>query len=156
MPGPWHNPTNTGWSRRARFFTGFGLNILTNPTPATCEPTEGNACNSDADCTDEDDTCLGDCGFDGICCTDDDVPAISIPPQCLPFTTTSASTIVVNANNTSGAELPPGGLSVTGTPFTCNASGVPDTAAGAGLRTAAAFTDSTLGDIAASVTLNCE
>jgi len=113
----------------AKLFAGFGLNVLTN---------------------------AGQWGPDATPCTADDEPAITLPPQCAPFTTTSATTVVLNSGNTAGVTNPPGGpVTVTGAPFVC-ASGVPSTATGADLRTAASFLDSTLGDIAATIELNCE
>jgi hypothetical protein len=115
----------------ARFFAGFGLNVLlaTDPT---------------------------DRGPDGLPCTVDDAPSITIPPQCAPFTTGDASTQVLNAANAPGALLPATGpATVSGTPFTCGG-GIPTGTSGTNLRTAASFLDSTLGDIAATVSLNCQ
>jgi hypothetical protein len=114
-------------------FAGFGLNVLL---------------------ASQGDTPLGP---DGLPCTEDDIPSITIPPQCAPFTTNSASTIVLNAGDVAGATVPTSGvpLSTSGAPFMC-AGGVPTTAAGADLRTAASFLDTTLGDMAATVVLNCQ
>jgi len=115
----------------AHVFAGFGLNVLLNTSPT-------------------------DVGPDGLPCTADDDPSITIPPQCAPFTTTAASTVVLNAANSPGAVVPLGGtVTVTGAPFMCTG-GVPTGATGANLRTAASFLDSTLGDIAATVELNCQ
>jgi hypothetical protein len=116
----------------AQVFAGFGLNVLLNTDPT-------------------------DVGPDGLPCTADDDPGITIPPQCAPFTTTTASTLVNNAANAPGATLPTSGvpLSTSGAPFVCGG-GVPTTATGANLRTAASFLDSTLGDLAAAVELNCQ
>jgi hypothetical protein len=116
----------------AQVFAGFGLNVL-----LTTDPT--------------------DRGPDGLPCTADDAPSITIPPQCAPFTTGTASTLVTNAANAPGAFLPSSGvpLSTSGAPFTC-VGGAPTGATGANLRTAASFLDSTLGDIAAAVELNCQ
>jgi hypothetical protein len=117
----------------AQVFAGFGLNVLLNSDPT-------------------------DVGPDGLPCTADDDPGITIPPQCAPFTTTTASTLVTNAGNVQGDTVPTSGvpLSTTGAPFTCDAEGVPTGATGANLRTAASFLDSTLGDLAATVELNCQ
>jgi hypothetical protein len=110
---------------------GFGINVLLNSDPDSVGP-------------------------DGEPCTADDVPSITLPPVCAPFTTTTASTVILNANNMSGSTLPSEPpLSVSGSPFMCTA-GLPTTATGAGLRTVADFLDSTLGDLAATVELNCE
>ena len=113
----------------ASLFAAFGLNVLTN---------------------------AGQWGPDGIPCTLDDEPAITLPPQCAPFTTTSATTVVLNSGNSAGVTNPPGGpVTVTGAPFTCGG-GVPTNASGTGIRAAASFLDSTLGDLSATITLNCE
>jgi hypothetical protein len=110
---------------------GFGINVLLNSDPDSVGP-------------------------DGEPCTADDVPSIALPPVCAPFTTTTATTVVLNAGNAPGALLPTGGpLSVSGSPFMCTA-GLPTTATGAGLRTVADFLDSTLGDLAVTVELNCQ
>jgi hypothetical protein len=116
----------------ARISAGFGLDVLLNTSPT-------------------------DVGPDGEPCTDDDEPSITIPPQCVPFTTTSATTLVTNASDTAGAFIPTGGpATVTGAPFTCN-DGVPTSPlTGTDLRTAASFLDTTLGDLAATVELNCQ
>ncbi len=113
----------------AQLNIGFGINVLLNE---------------------------GEWGPDGEPCTADDVPSITLPPVCAPFTTTTASTVILNANNMSGSTLPSEPpLSVSGSPFMCTA-GLPTTATGAGLRTVADFLDSTLGDLAVAVVLNCQ
>jgi hypothetical protein len=119
----------------ARMFGGFGLNVLLASQGST------------------------PLGPDGIPCTEDDIPSIEIPPQCAPFTTTSATTMVTNAGDVAGDTIPTGGpVTVTGTPFTCDAVDLVPTSplTGTNLRTAAAFPDTTLGDLAATVVLNCQ
>jgi len=100
----------------------------------------------------------GDEGDDGQPCTDDDTPSIILPSQCVPFTTATASTVILNANNVSMAMMPPGGVAVTGPPFTCGGGvpTVPTTASGAGLQAVVAFLDSTILDLAVTVEINCE
>ena len=94
-------------------------------------------------------------GPDGLPCTADDTPQGTLPPTCFPFTTTTATTIIENANNVGGALITTVPPSNTGAPFMCT-SGVVLTTSGAELRGVGDFLDTRLYDFAAALTVNCE
>ena len=89
---------------------------------------------------------------DGIACNGNDEPDATFAPTCAPLTTTTVSTMLLNANNLDSEIMPP---SVTGAPFMCT-DGVPTTAAGAQLRGVADFIDTRLADFSSVLTINCQ
>ncbi len=94
-------------------------------------------------------------GPDGLPCTADDTPQGTLPPTCFPFTTTTATTAIENANNVGGGLVTPVPASNTGAPFMCT-SGVVLSTSGAELRGVGDFIDSRLYDFAATLSVNCE
>ena len=99
-------------------------------------------------------------GTDGPC-TADDVPSITIPPVCIPYTTSTASVNIPDA-----AYAPPVGFTVpidsainpppaTGMPFAC-VDGAPQATPGVRLQGVFASKDTTNWDEANQVTITCE
>jgi hypothetical protein len=89
----------------------------------------------------------------GMACDGGDV-TINVGDTCAPLSTQSATAILRNGNN-SGAEFPPGGFSVTGTPLSCVDLATSDTSTGSFVG-AAMFYASTIGDIDAQLQINCQ
>lgn len=94
-------------------------------------------------------------GPDLLPCTADDEPQGTLPPTCFPFTTTTATTSIENANNVGGGLITPLPASNTGAPFMCT-SGVVLSTSGAELQGVGDFIDTRLYDFAATLTVNCE
>ena len=119
---------------QARLEIGYGINInFINPSTGLVEGR----------------------GPDGLPCTADDEPQGTLPPTCFPFTTTTATTVIENANNVGGGLITPDPASSTGAPFMCT-SGVVLTTSGAELQGVGDFIDTRLYDFAATLTVNCE
>jgi hypothetical protein len=93
-------------------------------------------------------------GPDGKACTADDIPDATFAPTCVPFTTTTATTEILDSNNVTGVTITP--PPVAGSAFMCGTAGAPTTAAGAGLRGVADFIDTRLADFASVLTINCQ
>ena len=101
-------------------------------------------------------------GVDGEACTADDEPAITIPPICLPYTTSTATVTLPDASYYSPASYPISPIDGvinppprTGLPVTC-VDGVPSTTSGARFQGVFASKDTARWDEATEVTINCE
>ncbi len=80
---------------------------------------------------------------------------LTVGAQCVPLTTETVTSIVIDANNMALKELPPGGLAATGAPADClDLAG--SVTAGTRLVGAVSFVDTNLGDTAITLVFGCQ
>ncbi len=89
----------------------------------------------------------------GMICDGADV-SINVGDTCAPLSTQSAMAVLNNGNN-GGGQFPPGGASLVGAPADCNAFAGSNTSA-ITLQGAAIFYASTIGDLNAVLTVDCQ
>ena len=98
---------------------------------------------------------VGDNGPDGIPCTADDTPSITLPPACAAFTTTTTTGTLFNANNNVPFPGTIGPIVGTGAPFVCT-NLITSNTTGTTLEASLSFYDTALGDLEAALSATCQ